>query len=89
MSWSYVLVVGILFGLFLGQFGYGTGVLLLLAAAVFWAGGALHLWINGSDVFFLIAAGSVSGAVTIATHFTIVFYHKYAKSGNPQSDDPT
>jgi len=81
MSWSYVAVVGILFGLFLGQFGYGTGVLLLLAAAVFWAGGALQLWINGSDVYFLIAAGSVSGLVTIATHFISVFYRKYAKSG--------
>ena len=87
MSWSYVGVVGLLFGIFLGQFGYGTGVLLLLAAAVFWAGGALHLWINGSDVYFLIAAGSVSGVVTIATHFLIVFYRKYSKSD--QSDEST
>jgi hypothetical protein len=87
MSWSYVGVVGLLFGIFLGQFGYGTGVLLLLAAAVFWAGGALHLWINGSDTYFLIAAGSVSGLVTIATHFLIVFYHKYSKSD--QSDEST
>lgn len=87
MSWSYVGVVGLLFGIFLGQFGYGTGVLLLLAAAVFWAGGALHLWINGSDVYFLIAAASVSGVVTIATHFVIVFYRKYSKAG--QSDEST
>jgi hypothetical protein len=87
MSWSFVGVVGLIFGIFLGQFGYGTGVLLLLAAAVLWGGGALHLWINASDVYFLIATSSFSGLVTIATHFAIVFYRKFAKSG--QSGEPT
>jgi hypothetical protein len=87
MSWSFVGLVGLLFGIFLGQFGYGTGVLLLLTAAVLWGGGALHLWINASDVYFLIASFSTTGVVTIATHFIMVFYRKYAKSG--QSGEPT
>jgi hypothetical protein len=80
MSWSFVGLVGFLFGIFLGQFGYGTGVLLLLAAAVLWGGGALHVWINASDVYYLIASFSTTGLVTIATHFIIVFYRKYIKS---------
>lgn len=87
MSWSFIGLVGLLFGGLLGQFGYGTGVLLLLAAAILWTGGALHLWINASDVYFLIATLSLTGAVTIATHFGIVFYRKYTKSG--QSGEPT
>ena len=81
MSWSFVGIVALLFGGLLGQFGYGTGVLLILAAAILWAGGALHWWINASDVYFLIATASLTGVVTIATHFGIVFYRKLAKSG--------
>ncbi|HUJ79501.1 MAG TPA: hypothetical protein VLY45_04205 [Nitrospiria bacterium] len=84
MSWSFVGFVGLLFGVFLGQFGYGTGVLLLAAAALLWAGGALRLWINASDVYFLIASFSATGAVTIATHFIIIYYRKF--SGADQSD---
>jgi len=87
MSWSFIGLVGLLFGAMLGQFGYGTGVLLILAAAILWAGGALQLWINASDVYFLIAAFSVTGAVTVATHFAIVFYRKWAKSSS--SGEPT
>jgi len=87
MSWSFVVLVGLLFGIFLGQFGYGTGVLLLLAAVVLWAGGALHLWINASDVYFLIATFSVTGMVTIATHVLTIFYRKFIKSG--ETDEPT
>lgn len=83
MSWSFIGLVALLFGAMLGQFGYGTGVLLMLAAAILWAGGALHLWINASDVYFLIAAFSVTGAVTIATHFAIVLYRKVAKPSPP------
>jgi hypothetical protein len=82
MHWSFVGLVGVLFGIILGQFGYGTGVLLLAAAALLWAGGALHLWINASDVYFLIAAFSATGAVTIATHFFIVVFRKVTKSGS-------
>lgn len=81
MSWSFIGLVGLLFGGLLGQFGYGTGVLLLLAAAILWTGGALHLWINASDVYFLIATFSVTGAVTIATHFLIVLVRKFGKAG--------
>jgi len=87
MSWSFVGIVALLFGALLGQFGYGTGVLLITLAAILWLGGALHWWINASDVYFLIATASLTGAVTIATHFAIVFYRKYAKSG--QSGEST
>jgi ABC-type spermidine/putrescine transport system permease subunit II len=82
MSWSFIGLVALLFGGMLGQFGYGTGVLLMLAAAIMWTGGALHLWINASDVSFLIAAFSLTGAVTIATHFAIVLYRKAVKPGS-------
>jgi len=87
MHWSFVGLVGLLFGIVLGQFGYGTGVLLLAAAALLWAGGALRLWINASDVYFLIASFSTTGAVTIATHFIIVYYRKFA--GADQSGKST
>ena len=87
MSWSFVGIVALLFGGLLGQFGYGTGVLLIIAAAVLWTGGALHWWINASDVTFLIATASLTGVVTIATHFGIVFYRKFTRSG--QSGEST
>jgi len=82
MSWPFIGVVGVLFGALLGQFGYGTGVLLILAAAILWGGGALQLWVNASDVYFLIASFSVTGGATIATHFLIVLARKFGKTGH-------
>ena len=79
MSWSYVMLVSFLFGSVIGQFGYGAGVLLILAAATLWAGDALHLWINTGGAFFLITTFSITGLIAIATHLAILLYRKYIR----------
>jgi hypothetical protein len=84
MSWSFIILVSLLFGSMIGQFGYGAGVLLILAAIILWTGAALHLWINSGGAVFLIYTGLITGLVAIATHLAIAFYRKYVRSRQPQ-----
>src|SRR3990172_7792214 len=74
---SFEIFVALIFGLVMGQFGYGTGVLLLLAAAIFWGGDALSLWINSGGAVFLVRTMTLTGLSTIATHVGIELYRKH------------
>jgi len=73
---SFEIFVSLLFGAVIGQFGYGTGVLLMAAGALLWAGDALGWWINTGGAIFLIRTCLMTGVITIATHFLIVGYRK-------------
>jgi len=84
---SFEILVSLLFGAMIGQFGYGTGVLLLLAAALLWGGDAFHIWINSGGAVFLVRTFVMTGLVAIATHFIIVFFRQRDKSG--ESKGPT
>jgi hypothetical protein len=72
--------VSLLFGAIIGQFGYGAGVLLLLAAALLWGGDALQLWINTGGAVFLVRTFVMTGLVAIATHLIITLFRKRGKS---------
>lgn len=74
---SFEILVSLLFGMVIGQFGYGAGVLLILSAAILWGGDALQLWINSGGATFLIRTFLMTGLVAIATHFIILLYRKY------------
>jgi hypothetical protein len=84
---SFELLISLLFGAMIGQFGYGTGVLLLLAAALLWGGDAFHIWINSGGAVFLVRTFVMTGLVAIATHFIIAFYRQHNTSG--RSKGPT
>ena len=81
---SFEILVSLLFGAIIGQFGYGAGVLLLLAAALLWGGDAFHIWINSGGAVFLVRTFMMTGLVAIATHVIIVFYRQHNKSGQPK-----
>lgn len=77
---SFEILVSLLFGVMIGQFGYGTGVLLILAAALLWGGDALQLWINTGGAVFLVRTFVMTGLVAIATHVILALYNKHVKS---------
>ena len=75
MPW-FIIIIALLTGSVIGQFGYGAGVMLILAAAVLWAGDALNLWINTGQAVFVVRIFSATGAVAIGTHLFIAFMRK-------------
>ncbi|MEW6325233.1 MAG: hypothetical protein AB1515_07580 [Nitrospirota bacterium] len=77
---SFEILVSLLFGAIIGQFGYGAGVLLIAAAAVLWGGDALQVWINTGGAVFLVRTFVMTGLVAIATHVGIALYRKHGKS---------
>ncbi len=80
---SFEILVSLMFGAIIGQFGYGAGVLLIAAAAVLWGGDALQIWINAGGATFLVRTGLMTGLVAIATHVGITLYNKHFKDARP------
>jgi hypothetical protein len=78
MSWPFIITVALLVGLVIGQFGYGTGIMLIAVAVLLWAGDALKFWINTGQVVFLIAIFSSTGIVAIGTHLVSAAIQRYS-----------